>query len=200
MLARRGQHGTRAPAIALLPSPGPGGHTSARTTHLHAITGIMQPSFTRSESAFGIMFASDAARIRPRFVVATCPSFGRQQADSDGGHPQLSGVHCTVTGWLLVAQNDARARHLLLSVPGLPSWLLKYWEARPHLGITSLNRPLGPIGFVHGFVHETRRDRLQRGRRGTTGTKAPGYTNLGFPDPRKAGLTPSACTDNRSDS
>jgi superfamily II DNA or RNA helicase len=30
--------------------------------------------------------------------------------------------------------------------------------------------------------------------------RAPGYTNLGFPDPRKAGLTPSASTDDRSGS
>jgi superfamily II DNA or RNA helicase len=30
--------------------------------------------------------------------------------------------------------------------------------------------------------------------------RAPGYTNLGSPDPRKAGLTPSASTDNRSGS
>lgn len=76
------------------------------------------------------------------------------------------------------------------SVPGLPSWLLKYWEARPHLGITSLNRPLGPIGFVHGFVHETRRDRPQRGRRGTTGTKSVRFADRGQRAHRRLTGTP----------
>ena len=37
-----------------------------------------------------------------------------------------------------------------------------------------LNRLVGPIGLVHGFVHETRRDRLRWGRRSGTDTNTRG--------------------------